>query len=125
VILYSTMKRALLATVAPLVLPFMVGCGGGTLPLTLTVLPPATTLNVDTPGSGYSNFPYVQLQPSLSNGVTPSGVQWTSSAACVPVNKTGQVNCNVTCAGVIRSTVVASVDGLSASATVTCDYHTR
>ena len=75
VILYSTMKLALLATVAPLVLPFMVGCGGGTLPLTLTVLPPATTLNVDTPGTGYSNFPYVQLQPSLSNGVTPSGVQ--------------------------------------------------
>lgn len=115
------MKPALYAAVATFVLPPMVSWGGGTL--TLSVLPPVTTLNVDSVGTVYSNFPYVQLQPRLSNGTTPSGVQWTSSAACVPVNNTGQVNCNVTCAGVIKSTVVASVDGFSASATVTCDYH--
>jgi hypothetical protein len=91
----------------------------------LSISPPATTLNVDTPGSGYSNFPYVQLEASLSDGTTPSGVQWTSSAACVPVNKTGQVGCNITCDGVIKSNVVASVDRLSASGTVTCNYHTE
>ena len=116
------MKRSLYATAAVLALPVLVSCGGSSL--TLTVLPSATTLDVDTYGSGYSNFPYVQLQPRLSNGATPSGMQWTSSAACVPVNKTGQVNCNVTCAGVVTSTVTASANGVSGSATVTCDYHT-
>jgi hypothetical protein len=116
------MKPALFAATATFVLPLMVSCGGGTL--SLSVLPPVTTLNVNSVGTVYSNFPYVQLQPRLSNGTTPNGVQWTSSAACVPVNKTGQVNCNVTCAGVIESTVVASVDGVSGSGTVTCDYHT-
>ena len=116
------MKLPLYIAGTGLLFPLMLSCGGGGGMLTLTVLPPATTLNVDT--GIYTNVPYVQLQPRFSNGTTPSGVRWSSSAACVPVNTTGQVDCNISCAGVIKSTVVASAGGVSGSATVTCDYHT-
>jgi hypothetical protein len=116
------MKRSLYATAAVFALPVLVSCGGSSL--TLTVLPSATTLDFDTYGSGSSNFPYVQPQPRLNNGTTPSGMQGTSSAARDRINKTGQVNCNITYAGAIKSTVTASVHGVSGSATVTCDDHT-
>lgn len=107
-------------TVMVILFPWMLSCGGGTIiPLTLSVVPPATTLN-PTP---LLPFPFVQLQARLSDGTLPTGVQWTSSAACVPVNKTGQVGFNITCNGVITSQIVASVDSQTASTTVTCNYH--
>jgi hypothetical protein len=112
------MKPAHYTALMATLFPWIVSCGGGTL--TLAVLPSSTTLD-PTP---LIPLPYVQLQAKLSNGTLPTGVQWTSSAACIPVNKTGQVNCNITCDGVIESHVVASADGQTASATVTCNYHT-
>ena len=51
-------------------------------------------------------------------------VQWTTSDACVNVapEKAGVVGaCNITCHGVHDTTQTASVDGMTATASLTCD----
>ena len=98
----------------------MVGCGTNQPSLNIVLKPSDVTLFTS---YSYGTTEYIQLGVYYTDGTPATGAQWSSSAPCVPVDQTGIVRCNLTCAGHINSTITATVRGLSANSQVTCSYN--
>jgi hypothetical protein len=104
-------------------------CGGGgssALSLSITPSSASATTNVE-----LEQFGGVTLQADLSNGQTPTNVQWSSSAPLVGVSfpvvgepAGADVGCSLQgpSGAQITATITATSQGLTATAAVTCHW---
>lgn len=123
------MKRPLLAIVALIVASsFVLSCGGGSGPLTLSVKPATASISTNLQTG---QIELVTLQAVLSNGQSPTNVQWTTSNAYVGIGGIMTGNPTTTVAGcniqgeagwVITATITAAAQGLTGTASVTCSW---
>jgi hypothetical protein len=125
----AVMRSRLVSTLTLAAICFLwLSCGGGSQAPTLSIQPPTATVSNNTE---LGLFGGVTLQAVLSNGQTPTNVQWSGGAPLIPVIplSTGSAQANVGCsiqgpAGAqLTATVTATTQGLTASAKVTCVWN--
>jgi hypothetical protein len=127
VLAYWAMKRILLG----LALLFaasvsLLNCGSGNSSPSLSVTPASASISTNFANGTYQG---AELTAQLSNGATPTNVQWTTSAACVvvspitPSNTSANVVCNFTCGGgSLTATITATSGSLTGKSSVTCTW---